>query len=763
MNLTMANARVCKILVLFQLLVGACKGQQVATLKIPQYSRDRDLIARQNICDRYRQYEANETAQLRHALNGLQLHAGLGESLYFETMMGPDGEPMINPNYPGLAAVLMDELALRAGFDWRNTFGVFYEPDSTTNRTYNELAVWATEFYDVTVYWFDNTLERLKMGISFPEGFIDGSYILVGLADEETDAINMWGWLEPFQAYVWIMIIATIFLSGLIYQLLETIGNPNRYKGRSTHDTLGNNVFLSILLFTQHFQFQPRTPASRLFAASLALWALLTSSAYTANLASYFVVKNTAQSDINSIEDAVAENVPLCVWRGTASDAFIRTNFPKTNIVLKEDEMDIFQGIRAGQCGFGVLPKKSLEEYARDETLNIGCQLQWVGNIIQHVSSGYATKSDSGNKCTSLIHDVLNLHLREMRSDGFMEKAWNDHLSRIGELKCSNDRTNEGDGGPRIATEMAGTFIIHFVLSGCALALALATKFGKDAAWEESGIKDHDELRRIQAYKMKHVRSELTGWAKEPSVVYARNPSGLPTKGGAPNSIPLEASRTAEEYDGSAVIFDIQSRQEGLQKQLDAIQRLLMEGRGAVTESGGEPLRNKSPIQTVEEVHCIPKANATATTKDTTESGRGPLRNNSPTQTVEEVHNIPKATSIGTTQDKIKRKHSTSTAARPAKVSENQGSLDTPTSPSNTQKKNSTANTRDSKFADPLPNDWEKIRDPESGEHYYVNIKTREATWDRPLPKGWKEYKDYSGDVYYANRSLGITQWERPR
>jgi Ligand-gated ion channel len=278
----------------------------------------------------------------------------------------------------------------------RNSFGIFYELDSTSNRTYTDLIQWTTEFYDITVYWFDNTLERLKLGCSFPEGYIDGSYILVGLSDEENQTLNLWGWLEPFHTYVWVMITVTIFLSGLIYQLLETIGNPNRYKGWRTQDTLGNNVFLSLLLFTQHFQFQPRTPASRLFAGSLALWALLISSAYTANLASFFVVKNTAKSTIQSVEDAISEDLPLCLWHGTASDSFMRSNYPKANFIMKEDELDIFYGIAAGDCAFGVLPKKSLEEYARDQTLNVGCNLDWYVSYLEEL----LTLASGERQCT---------------------------------------------------------------------------------------------------------------------------------------------------------------------------------------------------------------------------------------------------------------------------------------------------------------------------------------------------------------------------
>jgi Ligand-gated ion channel len=362
---------------LSHLLLQVVRAQQTPLFNIPNLSQNKSSSVRQNVCDRYLRY-LDDRSSIRNALAGLQLHVGVRGSKFFNFRKGEGGSEIIDPMYPGVAGVLLDELAARAGFDWRQSYGIIRPPLVGTNQTYTDVLVWSTDFYDVSISWWDSTIERLKQGISFPEGFVDGSFIIVGVELlRQQEKINLWAWLRPFHWSVWLMIVITIFFSGCMYQLLENLGNSNRYKGRRTQDTFGNNLFLSTLLFTQHFQFQPRTPASRLFAASMALWALLISSAYTANLASYFVVQNKPTASISSIDDAIAASIPLCIWKGAAIHDFVKEQYPDALLIPKDEEIDVYHALNSGECRYGVAYRNGFDEFEKDKRTNPNCNLKW--------------------------------------------------------------------------------------------------------------------------------------------------------------------------------------------------------------------------------------------------------------------------------------------------------------------------------------------------------------------------------------------------
>lgn len=68
----------------------------------------------------------------------------------------------------------------------------------------------------------------------------------------------------------------------------------------------------------------------------------------------------------------------------------------------------------------------------------------------------------------SLIYNVLNIHLVEMVQDGFVEKAWADHLSRINDVGCAAEgQDGSENSSKRTIEEMAGTSrdcVFHLVL-----------------------------------------------------------------------------------------------------------------------------------------------------------------------------------------------------------------------------------------------------------------------------------------------------------
>ena len=191
-------------------------AQEAPFLQIEKFNTDSDNY-RTDVCDRQRQLYDGEV-QLRDALIGLELTVAMtnykgvpNEKYFFE--LGDDGK--IKEKDPGLFVVILDELARRAGFQWRNSFVAIPPLDSSIdgNKTWTDLLLWEAEHFDIAADYWGRSTQRMALGISFPKGWYDGSVILSwstankGSSDDDN---NLWSFLRPFDWSVWLAVGAAI-------------------------------------------------------------------------------------------------------------------------------------------------------------------------------------------------------------------------------------------------------------------------------------------------------------------------------------------------------------------------------------------------------------------------------------------------------------------------------------------------------------------------------------------------------------------------
>ena len=245
---------------------------------------------------------------------------------------------------------------------------------------------------------------------------------------------------------------------------------------------------------------------------STAFWSLLIISAYTANLASFLVIRNQRGVRPETLENAVRQNKKMCVWRSTPTDVSISSSYPAYaeggNWRRFDDQKDIFRSLRTGDCEIAVTEVSSWDTFQYDEELNYDCSLEWIGRPYRTVPASFGVKSDAGELCTSFMRDVWNYHLHNMENDGTMDSLWDAHLQRTATISCDEPNLfagqdednsdgrrlkrelkavvkNGGSEGGTVAaagteteneeltlTNMGGVFIVHGIL--CAIALVWA-------------------------------------------------------------------------------------------------------------------------------------------------------------------------------------------------------------------------------------------------------------------------------------------------
>jgi hypothetical protein len=465
------------------LLLSLVQAQQSPSLFVDKFNTS--VSYRTNVCDRQRLLW-NGTVQFPDALKGLALtvvitnYSSADEESKFFTLE----DNKIKVEDPGLFAVVLDEVARRAGFTWRNSFCAVppLTAETDEDKTWTDILEWGVKTFDISMERWGISIDRMSSEVSFPEGWWDSSIVFVEhfKHTQMKSVVDIWSFFKPFSKSVWIMICVAIVVTGLLYWYLEYLDVDSDVL---VLDPLGS-IFYAATTFTGHFGFRPNTSAARILGFSFTFWTLIVSAAYTANLASFLVSPTISVFQVPTVQDALRKNATLCVQKDALIHEMLKADFPGLRLVPKEKEQDIYDSLRVdpekGGCVAAAHQYNTFSIYKRNKDANFDCTVASEGNVIKIVPAGMATAIDTGGAfCTSLVSHVLDFYLTEMLEDGFVEKAWIDHLNKVGTIECVEEARPGGHGGDEDETfslglqDVGGIFILHGIASAAAIALAL--------------------------------------------------------------------------------------------------------------------------------------------------------------------------------------------------------------------------------------------------------------------------------------------------
>ena len=443
---------------------------------------------RQDVCGRHHLYMGGNMI-LRDALQGLKLNVVLRNYGSNPTPgVNLDSNEAIDESNPGLAAMLLDELAKRAGFTWRDSFGI--GPFANQTFDWSDVLDWTTEVYDIDADFFTLTVERLSRGVGSPAGIQSGNYIL--LEDTGVPGRGWWRFIRIYDKWVWLAIFATIFAAGIFYEILEMLSAPSS-KQRIWHVKKG--LYHSSLTALQHYSFQPKSPAGNFFSLAVAFWSLLIVSAYTANLASFFVVDQVNEASVTSIQDALRQGKTICVYQTTAQEDYVDLQYPEAKDQFKKVGFDrphflnIYRNLLNSTCDLALVSEgqwRRVEKNERDLGNGI-CNVRPVGDVVLFSELGFGIRLDSGEKCTNLIRDALSIHIMEMKNIAMetedmvsLDTILDNHYAQY-HNGCSFDSDSSStfdEGNYELSLQdMAGLFLILASASVASLLLALCSYF----------------------------------------------------------------------------------------------------------------------------------------------------------------------------------------------------------------------------------------------------------------------------------------------
>ena len=161
----------------------------------------------------------------------------------------------INTTVPGLHADILDYMAEQSNFTWRESFGIMYGTDIQDPNTFTTYLDWSTERYDMVIDYFAPSLERMQMGVTFTESYINGDMLLIKNQYTQPEAkINWWNWLSPFTNEVWCATLATILISAMIYPWIEYMGG-GLDNFLTIRKWITNRLYKSFINFTGNYAY----------------------------------------------------------------------------------------------------------------------------------------------------------------------------------------------------------------------------------------------------------------------------------------------------------------------------------------------------------------------------------------------------------------------------------------------------------------------------------------------------------------------------
>lgn len=460
------------------LVCTTCTGQKPS---LSNYPKGSNLTYRTNVCSRFLDY-ATGTTNIRDALKGLNLTVGVvdqlnGVYIHFKA----DGS--IDDDDPGIFIIILDELARRGHFNWRDNYARILPPEGVNPETgiaYN----WTDVLYDSVVNydfsfaeWVHNQERRIR-GISFPVGWYDSSTILVQNQVKEEVIFDLFAFLRPFSNQVWGMIMGVFILSGLLYWLIDKIGS---WGTENEVNSVLYDMFLAAMTFTQHHMYwDPSGHGKRIFAFSASFWSLVLASAYTANLASFLVSQGQPDFFATDLNEVESRELPLCVRANAAVEADLKLKFPRLNLRTGDDFDTIYKDLIDGECELLATRPYDFDQIKNRIDINPNCTLQRIGQPEISNKGGPATLVDTKTYCTSLITHVLEIHMNEMIDDGFIDGKWQAHLRNQSSHQCGDGENKSKDVEGQYSLtikEVGGIFVFHAALGLVSILVALVERW----------------------------------------------------------------------------------------------------------------------------------------------------------------------------------------------------------------------------------------------------------------------------------------------
>merc|ERR1719232_633512 len=138
--------------------------------------------------------------------------------------------------------------------------------------------------------------------------------------------------------------------------------------------------------------------------------------------------------------------------------------------VDKDNQLEVYEGIYAGECEIGLVDIDSYKSAIYKKESNPNCDLEWVGRQVTSAKASFAVKG-SGELCTSIFRDVLDIHLLEMKLDNTLEEIFKS-IQSTKTNNCNGEKELNTSDGLSVA-DVGGAFTFYAILAVTAIIISM--------------------------------------------------------------------------------------------------------------------------------------------------------------------------------------------------------------------------------------------------------------------------------------------------
>lgn len=281
-----------------------------------------------------------------------------------------------------------------------------------------------------------------------PLGLLDATPSMVVRVQKESP--SLWAalttFLQPVTPDFCVTLLAVAFATAAVMMWLETSCTPAE-EGQepelsNSASGLVKSVWLALCQFTGGGGYNPCTTWGRLTVFSWSFVVLVVVAAYTANMATFLIVKETTSRPLSGLLQARSKRVTLCIHQ--LDGVYERVNVYGKGAFKYYDthgfsKAEMRQAMSQKKCAAYVGPAYGVDLMLRKEEFNHGCRFGKVGEPIMEGWAGWMISIRG--KCSATLLGAMSAILKQLDETEVLRHVYRGALSQERNIKENCDST----------------------------------------------------------------------------------------------------------------------------------------------------------------------------------------------------------------------------------------------------------------------------------------------------------------------------------